>query len=388
MHTANLEPALKTLTDHIRVAAADGTALRIRGGGSKDFYGHGSLQGEVLDTRGLNGILSYEPSELVVTVGAGTPLAELEAVLAERGQCLAFEPPHFAWSTGNHGATVGGMVAAGLSGPARANAGAVREYVLGLHMVNGLGEPLVFGGQVMKNVAGYDVSRMMVGSMGTMGLITQVSLKVLPVAPAEATLVFALDQATALECLHTWGGQPLPLNASCWVHDNTASPAGQDLLFVRLRGAVAAVEAACHKMLSDHTGQRMDNTQARGDWALCRNQQLPFFTRPADPALALWRISVAQTAPAFNNLPWPQLVEWHGGLRWLWAPVEAGAQLQALASAHGGSATVFVAPLSDSTGARGQFSINDPAQMAIQRRLKQSLDPHGIFNPQRLFPAW
>ncbi len=383
--------ALQTLTDHIRAAAADGSTLRIRGGGSKDFYGH-SLQGERLDTTGINGILSYEPSELVVTVGAGTPLAELEAVLAERGQCLAFEPPHFRWSDATGSATtVGGMVAAGLSGPARASAGAVREYVLGLHMVNGQGEALVFGGQVMKNVAGYDVSRMLVGSMGTLGLITQVSLKVLPVAPSEATLVFALDQTSALECLHRWGCQPLPLNASCWVHDNTASPSGQDLLFVRLRGPGAGVEPACHKMLAEQTGQHLDNTQAQGDWALCRDQQLPFFQRPTAPGMALWRISVAQTAPAFNDLPWPQLVEWHGGLRWLWAPVDAAAQLQALAHTHDGNATLFIASQAYTTGARGQFFINDPAEMAkmaIQQRLKQSLDPHGIFNPQRLFAAW
>jgi glycolate oxidase FAD binding subunit len=385
--TATLAQPLQALTDRIRAAAADGTPLRIRGGGSKYFYGH-SLQGELLDTTGLNGILSYEPSELVVTVGAGTPLAALEAVLAERGQCLAFEPPHFAWSSGSSAATVGGMVAAGLSGPARASAGAVREYVLGLQMLNGLGEALTFGGQVMKNVAGYDVSRMMVGSMGTLGLITQVSLKVLPVAPAEATLVFALDQTTALECLHRWGGQPLPLNASCWIHDDTAGPNGQDLLFVRLRGAVAAVEAACQKMLAEQTGQRMDNRQAAGDWALCRDQRLPFFQRPTDPALALWRLSVAQTAPAFNDLRWPQLVEWHGGLRWLWAPVDAGARLHALAGDHGGDATLFVAPQSIYSGATGQFFINDPVQMAIQQRLKQSLDPHGIFNRQRLFAAW
>jgi glycolate oxidase FAD binding subunit len=383
------DTALHHITDRIRAAAATGTALRIRGGGSKDFYGN-SLKGELLDTTGLNGILSYEPSELVVTAGAGTPLAVLEAVLRERGQCLAFEPPHYLWSAGaGTQATVGGMVAAGLSGPARANAGAVREYVLGLHMVNGLGEQLVFGGQVMKNVAGYDVSRMMVGSMGTLGLITQVSLKVLPVAPAEATLVFALDQTRALECLHRWGGQPLPLNASCWIHDDTtASPAGQDLLFVRLRGAVAAVEAACQTMLSEQTGQRMDNTQAQSDWTLCRDQQLPFFHRPADPAMALWRLSVAQTAPAFDALPLPQLVEWHGGLRWLWAPVEAEAQLQALAHAHGGHATLFVAPYAYSTRATGEFSINDSAQMAIQQRLKHSLDPKSIFNPQRLFADW
>jgi len=377
--------ALQQTTDRIRAAAADGTTLRIRGGGSKDFYGQ-SLQGDLLDTTALRGILSYEPTELVVTVGAGTKLAELEALLAERGQCLAFEPPHFHWS-GNTGATVGGMVAAGLSGPARASAGAVREYVLGLHMLNGLGQELVFGGQVMKNVAGYDVSRMMVGSMGTLGLITEVSLKVLPVAPAEATLVFALDQASALECLHRWGGQPLPLNASCWVHDDTAGASGQDLLFVRLRGAVAAVEAACQKMLAEVTGQRMDNAQAQGDWELCRNQQLPFFARPADPGLALWRLSVAQTAPVLD-LPSSPLIEWHGGLRWLWAPLDAAARLQAVAQVHGGNATLFVASAVDSTRARGQFLISDPAQMAIQQRLKHSLDPKGIFNPQRLFQAF
>jgi glycolate oxidase FAD binding subunit len=382
-----LDATLNHLTERIRAAATDGTPLRIRGGGSKDFYGH-RLEGELLETSGLNGILSYEPSELVVTAGAGTPLAELEAVLAESGQSLAFEPPRFAWSGEDRCGTVGGMVAAGLSGPSRANVGAVREYVLGLQMVNGLGEELVFGGQVMKNVAGYDVSRMMVGSMGTLGLITQVSLKVLPVAPAEATLVFALDQSSALECLHRWGGRPLPLNASCWVHDDTAGTGGQDLLFLRLRGAYAAVEAACQNMLAEQTGLRMVNTQAQSDWALCRDQLLPFFKRPTDPTMALWRLSVAQTAPAFDALPWQQLVEWHGGLRWLWAPTDAQEQLQALARTHGGYATPFVAQRADFTRAIDPISINDPSQMAIQQRLKQSLDPKGIFNPHRLFQAW
>jgi glycolate oxidase FAD binding subunit len=387
----SMDTALKQLTDRIRAASADGTTLRIRGGGTKDFYGN-RLQGDLLDTTGLSGILSYEPTELVVTVGAGTPLAELEALLAGRGQCLAFEPPHFSWSGTSGGAagstaTVGGMVAAGLSGPARASAGAVREYVLGLHMVNGLGEELVFGGQVMKNVAGYDVSRMMVGSMGTLGLITEVSLKVLPVAPLEATLVFALDQASALERLHQWGGQPLPLNASCWVRDDTTSEGAQDLLFVRLRGAVAAVEAACNKMLAEQPGQRLDSAQAQADWELCRNQQLPFFKRPVADNMVLWRLSVAQTAPVLD-VPWAQLVEWHGGLRWLWAPLDAAPQLQAAAHAQGGNATIFVADGAHSTGASGHFGTQDPVQMAIQQRLKQSLDPKAIFNPQRLFQAF
>ncbi len=240
------------LIDRVRAAAADRTPLAITGGGSKAFLGE-AVRGEPLSTADWRGIVSYEPTELVVTVRAGTPLAELEAVLAERGQCLPFEPPHL-----GAGATVGGMVAAGLSGPARAAVGSVRDFVLGAECINGQGEQLTFGGQVMKNVAGYDVSRLLAGSWGTLALISQVSLKVLPVAPAEATLVFDLPQAQALAQLHHWGGQPLPINASCWVCDTTTAGA-PELLFVRLRGAVAAVEAACQRMLSDVPGQRMDN---------------------------------------------------------------------------------------------------------------------------------
>lgn len=388
-----MDSSLHQLTERIRAAAADHTPLRIRGGGSKDFYGlHAqtgdALQGEVLDTTALRGIVSYEPSELVVTVRCGTPLAELEAVLAEQGQCLPFEPPHFA-----HGvATVGGMVAAGLAGPARASVGGVRDYVLGLQMLNGRAEHLTFGGQVMKNVAGYDVSRLMVGAMGTLGLLTEISLKVLPMAPAEATLVFEVDQPSALEQLHRWGGQPLPLNASCWVRDASDPRMPRDLLFVRLRGAVAAVEAACTTLLAQHVGTRMDNAQAQPDWTLCRNQQLPFFADPGVPGLQLWRLSVAQTAPAFD-LPWAQMVEWHGGLRWLWAPADAAPQLQALALQHGGNATIFVADCAESAGARGRFGSENSvapapsASAAIQRRLQDSFDPYGIFNPGRLLPA-
>ena len=181
-NSLDTSPAIAEMTDRIKAAAAARTPLRIRGGGTKDFYAQ-SLQGDVLDLRALAGVTSYEPSELVVTALAGTPLAELEALLAAQGQCLPFEPPHF-----SVGATVGGMVAAGLSGPARASSGAVRDFMLGVRFINGQGEHLTFGGQVMKNVAGYDVSRLMAGSMGTLGVITEVSLKVLPVAPAEATL--------------------------------------------------------------------------------------------------------------------------------------------------------------------------------------------------------
>ena len=382
-----MEHAIDQITDRIHAARTDRTPLRIRGGGSKDFFGL-SLQGEVVDTTTLNGVISYEPSELVVTVGAGTPLAELEALLAEQGQCLPFEPPHFSWSgtsAGQGPATVGGMVACGLAGPARASVGGVRDYVLGVKMLNGRGEHLTFGGQVMKNVAGYDVSRLMVGAMGTLGLLTEVSLKVLPVAPAEATLVFALGQADALEQLHRWGAQPLPLNASCWVHDNSeASAPGRDLLFVRLRGAVAAVEAACRSMLADVPGSRMDNTQAQADWTLCRNQQLPFFSAPQPEDYGLWRLSVAQTTPVLD-LPWQQFIEWHGGLRWLWAPMRAEPQLQAQVQKVNSTATLFIAACAYSAGAAGRFDAKNEAAQAITHRLKTSFDPDGIFNPGRLF---
>ena len=403
-----MDSVLGQLTDRVRAAAASGTPLRIRGGGSKDFYGQ-SLQGEVLDTTVLTGIVSYEPSELVVTARAGTPLRELEAVLAEQGQCLPFEPPHFAFqrehcqgignatgssltggvmteatgdATGH--ATVGGMVAAGLSGPARASVGGVRDYMLGVQLLNGRAEHLTFGGQVMKNVAGYDVSRLMAGSMGTLGFITEVSLKVLPIAPAEATLAFEMDQAKALAQLHRWGGQPLPLNASCWVHDDAAA---QDLLYVRLRGAIAAVESATKTMAQQAGGKRMDNAVAAPDWQACRDLRLPFFTNPPQPGMALWRLSVAQTAPVLN-LPWPQLVEWHGGLRWLWAPLEAAASVREAATRAGGNATVFVSSYAYSTRATAQFdafsALNSPLD-AIHRRLKAEFDPVGIFNRGRLF---
>ncbi len=379
-----METILNTFIDRIRSAAAQRTPLRIRGGGSKDFYGE-SLQGELLDTRAYTGIVAYEPSELVVTVRAGTPLRELEALLASHGQCLAFEPPRFGALDSLNGGTCGGMVASGLSGPARASAGGVRDYVLGVELINGHGQHLTFGGQVMKNVAGYDVSRLMVGAMGTLGLLTEISLKVLPIAPADATLVFPLDQASALAQLHRWGAQPLPLNASCWVCDDTAAHR-PELLFVRLRGARAAVESACDQMLATTHGSRMDNAQASTDWSACRDQTLPFFTPPPKAAepLALWRLSLPPTTPALQ-LPWAQLVEWHGGQRWLWAPESAHAQLRQLAADASGSATIFVASNSLNSGATGKFDALKPTITKIHQRLKAEFDPVGIFNRARLY---
>ena len=384
----DMDTTLRQITDRIRGATADRTPLRLRGGGSKDFYGQ-SLQGELLDLSAFTGITSYEPTELVVTARAGTPLAELEAVLAQQGQCLAFEPPHFGATTTRSGtATVGGMVASGLSGPARASVGAVRDYVLGVKLINGQGQWLTFGGQVMKNVAGYDVSRLMVGALGGLGVLTEISLKVLPVAPAEATLMCGgIGQQAALDLLNRWGGQPLPLNASCWVLDDSISLA-RDYLFVRLRGARAAVEAACPRMMADVLAQggeavRMDNAQAGPDWTACRNQTLPFFKAPA-PDLCLWRLSVPQTAAALR-LPFAQFIEWHGAQRWLWAPLSAQTQLRQVAAAVGGSATIFRANSQDRNWAGDCFDPLSPVTAQIHQRLKNEFDPAGIFNRGRMY---
>lgn len=383
-----MDTALQHLTDQIRAAAAAKTPLAVRGHASKAFYGNPSASGALLDTTAYRGIASYEPTELVVTVRAGTPLVELEAALAEQGQCLAFEPPRFVTPGASGQGTCGGMVAAGLSGPARASVGSVRDFVLGIELINGRGEHLIFGGQVMKNVAGYDVSRLMAGSLGTLGLLTAISLKVLPQAPAEATLVFELDQTRALAQLHRWGGQPLPLNASCWVRDANVAGA-PELLFVRLRGAVAAVESAVRKMTQDVPGTRVDNAQAVADWAACRDQRLPFFTTPADTgeALALWRLSVPQTAPALT-LPWPQLIEWHGAQRWLWAPLQAQAQIQQAARQAGGSASIFRAIGPENMRITERFDALDSVLLGIHQRLKNEFDPAGIFNPGRLYSTF
>ena len=385
------QATLQDFTDRILKATQAGQPLRLRGGGTKDFLGQ-SLQGEVLDTSAYSGVLSYEPSELVITVRAGTSLAEVEAALAQKGQCFAFEPPHF-----GAGATVGGMVAAGLSGPARASVGTVRDFVLGARVINGKGEHLTFGGQVMKNVAGYDISRLLAGSWGQLGLITEVSLKVLPVTPGEATLVCAgVSQEQALTLLNRWGGQPLPLNASAWVHDATASPA-QDFLFVRLRGAIAAVDAAVIKMSAEAQAlgahvTRMDADETASDWRASGEQTLEFFKAPSAHD-CLWRLSVPQTAPELDirlqGKPCAQYIEWHGAQRWLWAPAAEAAHVREAAMKVGGHATLFRTSaasqqtLGDVDKQAGVYTPLNAVQQRIQNELKKQFDPAGIFNPGR-----
>jgi glycolate oxidase FAD binding subunit len=353
-----MDSALQAIIARIQEAAASKTTLRIRGGGSKDFYGQ-SLQGELLDTRPLNGIVSYEPSELVVTVRAGTPLAELEALLATKGQFLPFEPPHF-----GAGATVGGMVASGLSGPARASVGAVRDYILGITMVNGRGEQLVYGGQVMKNVAGYDVSRLMAGSLGTLGLLVDVSLKVLPQTVAESTLVFELSEAESLTQLNRWGALPLPVNASCWF---------DGALMVRLRGAHAAVAAAKKTM----GGSVMDDVQAQTLWRALREQTASFFTLQTGESLV--RLSVPDTAAPLNL--GPTLIEWGGAQRWVKLPLSQPPHWQGALASIKGHSTLFRAD----DKSRGVFTPLAAPLDRIHRELKKQFDPMGIFNRGRLY---
>ncbi|MFT3663560.1 glycolate oxidase subunit GlcE [Piscinibacter sp.] len=357
------DPALQTLVERVRHAQAHRTPLCIQGGGSKRFYGEAPA-GEPLDVRALAGISSYEPTELVVTARCGTPLAELEAALAGKGQCLPFEPPRFA-----PGGTVGGMVAAGLSGPSRAAVGAVRDYVLGATLLNGRAEVLRFGGQVMKNVAGYDVSRLLAGSLGTLGVILEVSLKVLPVAPATATLRFSMDEAQAIRRLNEWGGRPLPLNASAW-WDGT--------LVLRLRGALAAVNAAIDTL----GGELIEPAHAAPFWEGLRHHDDEFFakaTAAVDGGARLWRLSLPPTTPPLG-LPGELLMEWGGAQRWLCSAAPAALVREAAARA-GGHATLFRGDKS-----AGVFAPLSAPLERIHRALKQSFDPAGVFNPGRLYP--
>jgi glycolate oxidase FAD binding subunit len=360
-----MDAVLAGLIDRVRAARADRTALELRGGGTKAFYG-GPPHGEPLDLRPLAGIGSYEPSELVITARGGTPLAELESVLAEHGQCLPFEPPHF-----GAGGTVGGMVAAGLAGPARAAVGSVRDYVLGAKLLNGRAELVGFGGTVMKNVAGYDVSRMLAGSMGILGVICEVSLKVLPVAPSTLTLRLEMDAATAIRRLNEWGGQPLPLNASAW---------WEGTLVLRLSGAGAAVRAAQARI----GGEVVAPGLAATFWAGLRDQGDEFFAgalRAVAGGAALWRLSVPATTPPLA-LSGEQLLEWGGAQRWICTTAPA-ATLRQAAAAVGGHAVLFRA----GDKSAGAFAPLAPPLDRIHRELKKAFDPDGVFNPGRLVPG-
>ncbi|WP_317202661.1 glycolate oxidase subunit GlcE [Janthinobacterium sp.] len=352
-----MQAILEQFRARIRGAAAERTTLRLRGGGSKDWYGQ-TPAGALLETRAYSGIIDYEPTELVITARCGTPLAEIEAALAAQRQMLAFEPPHF----GPH-ATLGGTLACALGGPRRATAGAARDFTLGAVLMDGKGERLAFGGQVMKNVAGYDVSRLLAGSLGTLGLILEASLKVLPLPPCEASLRFEASEIDALRMLNEWAGRPLPISASCW-------HAGA--LTLRLSGAEAAV-AAARRSLGGETLEA-----AAPFWAGLREQTHPFFAG----AGALWRLSLPPAASAII-LKGAQLIEWGGAQRWLRAAADAATagDIRRSVAAAGGHASLF----RGGDKSVGVFHPLAPAVALVQRRLTQAFDPDGIFNPGRMY---
>ena len=357
-----MENVLQIFKERIASATASKSPLRIKGNGTKDWYGQ-SLQGEVLDTTAYSGIIAYDPTELVVTARAGTSLREIGKALSEKNQMLAFEPPRF-----DGLATIGGIVASGLSGPRRQAVGTVRDFVLGAVLMDGKADVMHFGGQVMKNVAGYDVSRLLTGSMGTLGLILEVSIKVLPRPVAQQSLQFAMTQEQALHQLNVWGGQPLPLSASCW-HNG--------LLAIRLSGAQAAVDAAIKKMGGDAL------PEPEKFWDRLREQEHAFFDGVLqDKEQGLWRLSVPSVAPVLN-LQGEQCIEWGGAQRWLKTTASA-AEIRAVAEQVGGHATLF----KGGDKSVGVFHPLQPAVERIHRNLKNAFDPAGIFNPGRMFTSF
>jgi glycolate oxidase FAD binding subunit len=341
------------IAEQVGAAIEKGSTLNIRGGNSKAFYGN-SAGGEPLDVSGHSGIVEYDPGELVLTCRAGSLLSEIRGALAENGQHLPFEPPGF-----GENATVGGTVACGFSGPARPWRGSLRDYLLGVKMVNGAGEVVQFGGQVMKNVAGYDMSRLLAGSMGTLGVLLETSFKVLPAPARERTLVFDCNQADAIENVNHWSGQPLPLSGFYWQNGH---------LYLRLSGARSEVDRAVARF---DAGKLLEDTTC---WSDLREHRLAFFEKPGN----LWRLSVP-SATAQMDLKGDCLVDWGGAQRW-YVTDQPAEHIQETARQAGGHATLF-----RGDAATGTFQPLPPALQQIQERVRQALDPHGVFNPGRMY---
>ncbi len=353
------------LQDRVREASTRHRPLVLKGNGTKAFYGR-PIHGESLSVAEHQGILDYQPKELVLRARAGTCLDEIEAVLADQGQMLPFEPPHFAQRAAGLDATLGGTIACGLSGPARPYAGAARDLVLGAQVLTGRAEVLRFGGEVMKNVAGYDVSRLMVGALGTLGILLDVSVKVMPIPACTRTLARDCSMREALDRMNHWVGQPLPVTASCFDGER---------LWVRLSGARQGVAEAAARI----GGETVEESVAASFWCdLIREQRHAFF----DGDLPLWRLSVPQAAPCLA-LSGPQLIEWGGAQRWLRSD-EDGARTRATVESVGGHAALFRG--GDRSGE--VFHPLPAGLMRLHRGLKDAFDPHGILNRGRLFAGY
>ena len=373
--------AIEAFREQILNATKSGTPLSIEGGGTKSWYGNPNQYAK-LNTRTYSGILEYQPEELVITACAGTPLKEIEAALKEKNQVLAFEPPHF-----GEQATFGGAIAAGLAGPGRISVGNFRDFVLGARILDGKGQDLSFGGKVMKNVAGYDVSRLLPGSMGTLSLLLEASVKVLPKPAATATLRCRITQDKALKILNEWAGQPLPLSASCWI----GNAGGDGELTIRLAGAVAAVKSATPLMSAQVNAQLVSPDEAEKFWNQLREQKLPPFTSlGADQTL--YRLALPAACGSLN-IPGAGndvVLEWHGQQRWVKAPGDQATfdSIKKLASSHGGHATRFKQG-ANINPAFERFTLlseqaHSKALEAVQVRLRSAFDPAGVFATKRL----
>ena len=389
------DPALQEMRERILEAQTKREALLIQGAGSKQFYGESVSPQEgkdlgLLDVSAYKGIVSYEPTELVITAKCGTPIIEIEAALEEQRQILAFEPPRFS-SLG----TIGGAIATGLCGPRRVSAGPTKDFVLGAALVDGQGEWLQFGGTVMKNVAGYDVSRLLCGSLGIFGVIAEVSLKVLPKPAADQSVRLSCSQSQAIDWLNAWGGQPLPMVASQW-HGG--------VLTVQFSGAVAAVSRATESFVSQHQAKTVAAPEALSFWQSIRDQSHEFFadvhsrhgSQPSAAGKRLWRISLPSTAPELQ-VSGDLMLEWGAALRWVWTSASAN-EVREKTAALGGTAMLYAGEFTSqevglqqghSTPALppSRFHPLSSAVLKIHQRLKAELDPHGVFNPSKMYPG-
>ena len=378
---AALNPKIDVFREQILEAAKNQTPLSIEGGGTKSWYGNLNTYSK-LDTRNYSGILEYQPEELVITACAGTPLREIEAVLSEKNQVLAFEPPYF-----GEQATFGGAIAAGLAGPGRISVGNFRDFVLGARILDGNGQDLSFGGKVMKNVAGYDVSRLLPGSMGTLSLLLEASVKVLPKPAATATLQCQMTQKNALRVLNEWAGQPLPISASYWI----GNADGDGQLMIRLAGAAAAVKAAIPLMSSLVMASEVDSDIATIFWSELREHQLQSFTNlPADQTLYRLALPAACGPLSIPGASNEVVLEWHGQQRWIKAPGDENtfAAIKQLATNHGGHATRFRQGANVDPSYQRFTLLNEQAHssalVAVQERLRSVFDPAGVFATKRL----
>ena len=433
--TAETPVGVKAWQERIVRAHNDGESLDLRGFQSKAFLTGQRLHANLtpISTAGLGQSIEHEPSELFVRVQSAANLNDVQAVLEKAGQCLAFEPPNFSEVANS---SIGGLVAAGLSGPARVSSGSLRDHVLGVSLINGLGEYLQFGGQVMKNVAGYDVSRLLCGSWGMLGLITEVTFKVLPKAPCELSLQVITSQPQALSLLAQWGTRAWPLNASVWEphephesqgsqgtqglgsdRDHSSSPQ-QGLWTLRFRGAVASVRASVASLLAEfkHLGlvsSELTAEEAHAYWMSVKDQRHRFFASPPLEGTlqeasrkssfekpVLWRLSLplslqhrSDILPLFAS---NAFTEWHGALRWFWAPLSQGLTLRQEAIALGAQLTLWktssiLDPQEQNLGAdpRTLASLFRPAltktSNQLNKRIQQAFDPKGVFYNGCLF---